>query len=129
MKKEKVTEAAPNNSHLSNDTSASSQRARVVYALRTGAKTTLELRAGFNVLSPAPRIFELKARGWGIDKTTVKAYTPDGVLHSGIARYFLSGEPMAKTTTELQPQWPLPAAQKLDNPCEQERLHQIDLWI
>jgi hypothetical protein len=114
MKKEKATEAAPNNSHLSNDTSASSQRARVIYALRTGAKTTLELRADHGVLMPAPRIFELKARGWGIDKTTVKAYTPDGVLHTGIARYYLAREPIAEATaTELPPKSAIPAARNL----------------
>jgi Helix-turn-helix domain len=116
MKKEKATEAALSDAHTSNDTSASSQRARVIHALRTGAKTTLELRAGFNVLSPAPRIFELKARGWGIDKTTVKAYTPDGVLHTGIARYYLAREPIAETmATEVPPKSAIPAAQSVAN--------------
>jgi Helix-turn-helix domain len=116
MKKEKATEVALSNAHISNDTSASSQRARVIHALRSGAKTTLELRADHGVLMPAPRIFELKARGWGIDKTTVKAYTLDGVLHTGIARYYLAREPIAETTaTELRPKSAIPAAQSAAN--------------
>jgi hypothetical protein len=106
MKKEKAAEAARNESYTSNDTSASSQRARVIHALRTGAKTTLELRSNYGVLMPAPRIFELKARGWGIGKSTVKALTPDGVLHAGVARYFLAHEPKADSTTST-----IPAAQ------------------
>ncbi len=112
MQKEKATEVAQSKSLCLNDTSASSQRARVIHALHTGAKTTLELRADHGVLMPAPRIFELKNRGWGIAKTTIKAFTLDGVLHSGIARYYLTHEPIARpVATGADVPMPPPAAQ------------------
>lgn len=43
MKKEKAAEAAQKSPNTANDTSASWQRARVIQALRTGPKTTVEL--------------------------------------------------------------------------------------
>jgi hypothetical protein len=92
MKKEKATQAAQNKTPSFKDNSGASQRARVIEALRSGPKNTLELRADWGVLMPAPRIFELNERGWQISKISVKAATPDGVLHSGIARYFIVKE-------------------------------------
>jgi Helix-turn-helix domain len=95
MEKKKATEAAQNTILNLNDNSGASQRARVISALRTDPKTTLELRADWGVLMPAARVFELNERGWQISKITVKATTLDGVEHSGIARYFIVKEPSA----------------------------------
>jgi hypothetical protein len=95
MEKKKATEVAVKNHLNLKDNSAATQRARVISALRTGPKTTLELRADCGVLMPATRVFELNERGWTISKISVKATTADGVEHSGIARYFIVKEPSA----------------------------------
>lgn len=89
MEKNKATEAAQNTNLNSNDTSASTQRARVIQALRTGPKTTIELRRDWGIMQPAPRVFELKARGYVIVTTPVSAQTDDGAVHRGVARYVL----------------------------------------
>ena len=96
MQKNKATEAAQNTNLNSNDTSASTQRARVIQALRTGPKTTIEVRRDWGVMQPAARVFELKARGYSIVKTPVSAHTDDGALHRGVARYVLLHEPRAQ---------------------------------
>lgn len=93
MKKNKATEAAQISNQKLNDNSASTQRARVIQALRTGPKTTIELRRDWGIMQPAPRVFELKARGYIIVTTPVSAHTDDGALHRGVARYVLLQEP------------------------------------
>ncbi len=93
MDKKKATEAAQNTNLKRNDNSASAQRARVIQALRTGPKTTIELRELWGVMSPAPRVFELRLLGYCIETLQVNGYTPDGVLHRGVARYVLVSEP------------------------------------
>ena len=37
--------------------------------------TTIELRETYGIIAPAARIFELKARGYNIDKTSIEATT------------------------------------------------------
>ena len=86
-----------------NDNSASSQRARVIQALRTGPKTTIELRRDSGIMQPAPRVFELKARGYIIVTTPVSATTDDGVLHRGVARYVLLNESRSPESATLAP--------------------------
>jgi len=95
MEKNKAAEAAQISNQSSNDNSASTQRARVIQALRTGPKTTIELRRDWGVMQPAARVFELKARGYIIVTTPVSAHTDDGALHRGVARYVLLSEPQA----------------------------------
>ncbi len=75
------------------DTTAANQRAIVIQALRDGNKTTIELREKYGVMSPAPRVIELRALGYSILTIRVKAVTPDGVMHCGVARYVLLSEP------------------------------------
>jgi hypothetical protein len=72
------------------DTSASTQRNQILAHLKnTPSLNTLELRAlGF--ISPASRILELKHRGHNIKANKENVITPDGRLHRGIARYYLS---------------------------------------
>lgn len=93
MDKNKAAEAAQISNQKLNDNSASTQRARVIQALRTGPKTTIELRRDGGVMQPAARVFELKARGYIIVTTPVSAHTDDGVTHCGVARYVLLQEP------------------------------------
>jgi hypothetical protein len=94
MEKKKATEVAQNSKLKLNDTSASAQRARVIQALRTGAKTTIQLREEWGVMSPAPRVLELRMSGYDIATVPVSASTVDGVLHRAVARYALLREPV-----------------------------------
>lgn len=103
MEKKKAAEAAQKVTLNLEDNSGASQRARVIQALRSGPKTTLELRANSGVLMPASRIFELNERGWHIAKVTVRAATADGVEHYGIARYFIAREPKAANEYAIAP--------------------------
>jgi Cft2 family RNA processing exonuclease len=77
------------------DTSASTQRNQILAHLKnTPSLNTLELRAlGF--ISPASRILELKYRGYNIKANKEIVITPGGMLHRGIARYYLSYVPPA----------------------------------
>jgi hypothetical protein len=79
----------------SKDTSAATQRNQILTHLKTTPSlNTLELRElGF--ISPAPRILELKERGYNIKSIREDVRTPDGRLHRGIARYYLSYVPPA----------------------------------
>ena len=95
MKKNKATEAAQKVTLNRNDSSASNARAIIIQALRTGPKTTIELREQWGVMAPAPRILELKLRGFNIVTVPVSAFTADGVQHRGVARYILLAEPTA----------------------------------
>jgi hypothetical protein len=93
MKNKKATEAAQNSNLNPNDTSASNTRAIIIHALRLGSQTTIDFREQWGVMAPAPRILELKLRGYVIASVPVSAYTADGVLHRGVARYVLLSEP------------------------------------
>jgi hypothetical protein len=53
--------------------------------------TTLEARQQLGVMSPAPRILELKAKGHHIVTIPTDIVTDDGVMHQGVARYVLLG--------------------------------------
>jgi hypothetical protein len=101
MEKKKATEVAQDSSLKLNDTSASAQRARVIQALRTGAKTTIQLREEWGVMSPAPRVLELRMQGYVIETVPVSATTADGVLHRAVARYVLLREPLPGVSVRL----------------------------
>lgn len=51
-----------------------------------------EAEAKLGVCQLAPRIFELKERGYVFVTIAEKATDPHGVEHTGIARYFLTQE-------------------------------------
>ncbi len=78
--------------HHTKQTSASNARAIIIQALRTEPQTTIDLRERWGIMAPAPRILELKFRGYNIASIPVSAYTADGVLHRGVARYVLLGK-------------------------------------
>lgn len=77
------------------DTSAATQRSQILAHLKaTQSINTLEFRElGF--ISPAPRLLELRQRGHNIKSIREDVRTPDGRLHRGIARYYLSNIPPA----------------------------------
>ncbi len=82
------------------DTSTENQRAIILQALRTGPKTTVELRHQFGIMSPAPRIFELR-REHQIDTVFIKAETPDQIKHVAVAKYVL--QPASDLFSEVAP--------------------------
>jgi Helix-turn-helix domain len=93
MEKKKATEAAQNTNLNRNNTSAAWQRARVIQALRLAPTDTVQFRERWGVMSPAPRVLELRMRGYDIRTMPVTAITADGVVHRGVARYVLVSEP------------------------------------
>ena len=73
----------------SNDVSTSTQRAQILsYLNEHGSATTLDIRNKLHILSPAPRILELRERGELICTARVNQPTPDGKSHY-IAKYIL----------------------------------------
>ncbi|MEN9902547.1 MAG: hypothetical protein RL651_1211 [Pseudomonadota bacterium] len=69
--------------------SAQNQRERILDALRThGAITTIEMRKYLDVMSPAPRIMELRRMGKRITTHWVKQATDSGKAHR-VALYVL----------------------------------------
>ena len=83
-------EAAPLEQHanLTGDNSTADQRRRTLQALETGPKSTIELRRRWDILSPAPRILELRALGHTILTNWVQHSTDCGKLHR-VALYVL----------------------------------------
>ena len=96
MEEKKATptnEAAPKElqpkSSAGNGTAA--QRLRAIDLLRTGPKSTIQLRRDGDILMPAARILELKRRGFDILTHWVHEATDCGKLHR-IALYVLARE-------------------------------------
>lgn len=81
--------AATKKSQL-NDTSASAQRQRLKAALiEFGSVTTIYAREALGIMSPAPRVQELRAMGCKIVTERIDATDSLGVRHCGVARYVL----------------------------------------
>lgn len=74
------------------DNSAQSQRAFIRDCLRKRPHSTLELR-NMGICSPAPRIMELRARGYEIMTTFATETDHAGRKHNNIAVYELLSEP------------------------------------
>jgi len=83
-------EAAPleHHSDFTGDNSSAAQRRRALEALTTGPQSTIELRRRWDVLSPAPRIKELRDRGYVILTNWVQHATDCGKMHR-VALYVL----------------------------------------
>jgi hypothetical protein len=84
--------ASDNGTHINfrpSDISTASQRAQILSYLKLhGSATTLDIRNKLHILSPAPRIFELRKQGLIIATEKEVQPTPDGRSHS-VARYVL----------------------------------------
>ena len=96
MNEKKATpnnEAAPKDLHpkskAGND--AAAQRLRALDLLRSGPKSTIQLRRDGDILAPAARILELKRRGFDILTQWVQQATDCGKLHR-VALYVLLRE-------------------------------------
>ena len=73
------------------DTSAKTQRDLIMCVLNQhGSATTIDFRA-MGIMSPAPRIMELKKLGFNIVATLEYDHDHAGVKHSRVARYWLKG--------------------------------------
>ncbi|MBA6234066.1 MULTISPECIES: helix-turn-helix domain-containing protein [unclassified Colwellia] len=90
MKDDKA--ASNNGTHQKNqhnDVSSATQRAQILSYLKAqGSATTLDLRNELHILSPAPRILELREQGYRIVTVRENQVTPDGKKHL-VARYIL----------------------------------------
>lgn len=74
-------------------TTGEAQRFRIIRALRTGPKTSYDLRRLGCYQAPA-RIKELRDRfGYTIRTELVTLYDRDGYMHARVARYHLEAEP------------------------------------
>ena len=71
--------------------SAAAQRLRALDMLRTGPKSTIQLRRDGDILAPAARVLELKNRGFDIMTQWVRQATDCGKLHR-VALYVLLKE-------------------------------------
>lgn len=99
MNEKKATpnnEAAPNKSQTnlktsSNRNDAEAQRQRALELLRSGPKSTLQLRRDADILAPAARVLELKRKGFDILTQWVHQPTDCGKLHR-VALYVLMRE-------------------------------------
>lgn len=79
------------NNRPSNDTSAANQRNFILNYLREhGSATTIDFR-NMGIMAPAPRILELKARGYDIPSIPETVIDHAGVKHVNVARYILKG--------------------------------------
>jgi hypothetical protein len=87
------TNTTPKNDHSN---SASSQRARIAdYLMENICATTVELRDILDILHPAGRVKELRAKGWEI--VTIWEYHPTacGKLHR-VGKYVLIKAPKVR---------------------------------
>lgn len=72
------------------DTSTSAQRQRLKTALiEFGSVTTIYAREVLGIMSPAPRVQELRAMSLKIITERIDATDSLGVRHHGVARYVL----------------------------------------
>lgn len=73
------------------DNSAFNQRLKLLdWLFESGSITTSEAREHLDIMSPAPRIMELKRAGYLIVTVTDNWTSPHGINHKGIARYVLT---------------------------------------
>lgn len=71
------------------NTSAASQRARILARLHDGPATTVELMEELNIMRPGARINELRGDGHGIITHLQDVIDPWGRKHSRVALYYL----------------------------------------
>lgn len=72
--------------------STNAQRSRLLHRLRQRPVTTPEARHELDILSPAPRVLELRRRGFKIDMQRVPGLNSNGKVHN-VGKYTLIQEP------------------------------------
>jgi hypothetical protein len=86
----------------SKSTSLDTQLAKVVVLLRSGPKTTIELRK-HGVMMPAARVFTLRReQGYLIETELVSLYDAEGIRHRKCARYHLKQDQIDSDADEQE---------------------------
>jgi hypothetical protein len=80
---------------MSQAASTLKDRKKIVSLLRKKPTHTIQFRENHSLISPAPRIKELRDKGYGIETQKIKAQSIDGRWHNNIALYVLISEPPA----------------------------------
>ena len=86
---------------LSKRTDTEAQERRIVAALRTGPKTTDDLRK-LGIYQASARIFGLRRRGYVVDTELFSGWSADGYPHARMARYTLREEPQVAGSAPRQ---------------------------
>jgi hypothetical protein len=90
---EAAKQATEHRKFTAKSTSTEAQRQRIVEALRTGPKTSYDLRR-LGCYQQSTRIFELRRLGYAIETERITVYDRDGYMHPRCARYHLHAEPV-----------------------------------
>lgn len=90
---EAAKQATEQRQYSRKSTATEAQRQRILEALRTGPKTSYDLRRMGCYQAPA-RIIELRRLGYEIETERVALYDRDGYMHPRCARYHLRAEPL-----------------------------------
>lgn len=77
----------------SRSTETEAQEQRILAALRTGPKTTDDLRR-LGIYQVSARIWSLRQQGNEIETALFDGYSADGYSHARMARYTLKAEPL-----------------------------------
>jgi hypothetical protein len=80
---------------MSQAASTLKDRKKIVSLLRKNPTHTIKFREKHGLISPAPRIKELRDKGYSIETQKIKAQSIDGRWHNNIALYVLISEPQA----------------------------------
>jgi hypothetical protein len=80
---------------ISQAASTLKDRKKIVSLLREKPTHTLQFREKHSLISPAPRIKELRDKGYEIETLKIRAQATNGRWHNNIALYTLISEPPA----------------------------------
>jgi predicted HTH transcriptional regulator len=84
-------ETTPTKKPKFTDNSTNNQRAKLLdYLKEHGSITTAQARELLDVMSPAPRILELRRFGYLINTVSDHWISDHGINHKGVARYVLT---------------------------------------
>ncbi len=86
-------DAARKKLHLYNTDIRAQQQRLLKVIIKFGSVATLYTRDNFNIMSPAPRIVELKKQGHTIIPEQVTIRDENWCLHQGVANYVLIAQP------------------------------------
>jgi hypothetical protein len=77
--------------HPHSSTSTAAQRIRLLAHLRHEAIDTITARRELNIMHPAMRVKELRAKGYSVKTLRVDRHDDQGRIHRGVAVYTLIG--------------------------------------
>ena len=80
---------------ISQAASTLKDRKKIVSLLRIKPTHTIQFRENHSLISPAPRIIELRNKGYEIETLKIRAQAMNGRWHNNIALYTLISEPPA----------------------------------